>query len=88
MRVDFLAWSCAEPRILNADFTGIGIEKNIFFIKEMTGFRIPRPIHPKSILEFLAIKIIDDHGKNIADLALTGKGNLCIRLRLSLAKKD
>ena len=53
----------------------------------MSSLRIPWSLHPEPVLQLLVIEIVDDHRKDIADLALMWERDLREGLRLTLSKE-
>jgi hypothetical protein len=87
MGIDLLGGRCRQPDITAPDFTGIGIEEHLLRIKEMARLGIRGSLHSEAILEFLVVQIVDDHGIDIAYLALGRKRYLGKGLRLALPEE-
>ena len=54
----------------------------------MSRFGIPRAFHPESILKLPIVEVINNHRKDIADLALGRERDLRIGPRLSLVEEN
>ena len=73
--LDFLS-----PGALSGDGFGIGIDQNIFFVKDQSLFRFIRSIQAEGIFKFLHIQTKHNHGKNVADPVTVRDGEYSIWL--------
>ena len=88
MRVNFLLSRSGEPDITTAEIPCKGIQEDFFWVKEMALGRIPRTLHPVTVLQLFVVEIVDDHRENIANLAFRRERNLRIGLRFAPAEKN